>query len=49
MLPNAELTSTLNITPLTSVASPQSIELQARLARLKHTAEKVTERRCSGG
>ncbi|XP_029914492.1 fas-binding factor 1 isoform X1 [Myripristis murdjan] len=40
MLPNAELTSTLNITPLTSVASPQSIELQARLARLKHTAEK---------
>ncbi|KAF7652215.1 hypothetical protein LDENG_00099890 [Lucifuga dentata] len=41
-LPNPELTSTLNIPSPASFASPQSTELQASLALLKYTAEKVT-------
>ncbi|XP_074511323.1 fas-binding factor 1 homolog isoform X2 [Sebastes fasciatus] len=43
MLPNPELTSTLNIPPPTSFANSQSMALQASLALWKYTAEKDSE------
>uniref|UniRef100_A0A672Y457 Fas-binding factor 1 C-terminal domain-containing protein n=1 Tax=Sphaeramia orbicularis TaxID=375764 RepID=A0A672Y457_9TELE len=42
VLPNPELSSTLNILPTNSFTSPQSMALQASLALWKYTAEKVT-------
>ncbi|XP_070778989.1 fas-binding factor 1 homolog [Enoplosus armatus] len=43
VLPNPELTSTLNILPPTSFANSQSMALQASLALWKYTAEKDRE------
>ncbi|KAF3846639.1 hypothetical protein F7725_003717 [Dissostichus mawsoni] len=43
VLPNPELTSTLNFPPLTSLANSQSMALQASLTLWKYTAEKDRE------
>ncbi|XP_059203464.1 fas-binding factor 1 homolog isoform X2 [Centropristis striata] len=43
VLPNPELSSTLNIPPATSFANSQSMALQASLALWKYTAEKDRE------
>ncbi|XP_029997100.1 fas-binding factor 1 homolog [Sphaeramia orbicularis] len=43
VLPNPELSSTLNILPTNSFTSPQSMALQASLALWKYTAEKDRE------
>lgn len=42
LLPNPELTSTLNVPPAASFANPQSMALQASLALWRYTGEKVT-------
>ncbi|XP_030264772.1 fas-binding factor 1 homolog isoform X2 [Sparus aurata] len=43
LLPNPELTSTLNVPPAASFANPQSMALQASLALWRYTGEKDRE------